>query len=200
MQYPARTRSFTQRLRAPGDSRTMTTSFPMTQLSTQRLRLRRFSLSDAPVLFALSREPGMRRFIPDQVYRDERHAEEVVRALVAFTEQPPDPRARPYVLAVDDKETGSLIGHVGLSAARGSVEIGYAIAERLHGRGLATEAVIAASEWALGELALPEVLGIVEAANVASCRVLEKAGFVRLRDEVKHVEARTIPIVVYRRG
>jgi RimJ/RimL family protein N-acetyltransferase len=171
-----------------------------TVISTQRLLLRTFSLTDVPVLFALSREPGMQRFIPDQVYRDERHAEEVVRALMAFTAQAPDPRVRPYVLAVDDKETGSLIGHVGLSAARGSVEVGYAIAERLHGRGLATEAVSAASAWALGDLALSEVLGIVEADNIASCRVLEKAGFVRVRDEVKHAAGRTIPIVVYRRG
>ncbi len=169
-------------------------------ISTQRLRLRPFSLSDVPVLLALSREPGMRRFIPDQVYRDERHAEEVVRALMAFTAQAPAPHTRPYVLAVDDKETGTLIGHVGLSAARGSVEIGYAIAERLHGRGLAAEAVSAASEWALGDLALSEVLGIVEAENVASRRVLEKAGFVQVRDEVKVVEGRAIPIVVYRRG
>lgn len=160
-------------------------------IDTPRLRLRPFTLADVPKVFVMSREAGMRRWIPDQVYRDERHAEEVVRALMAHTERPPDPTARPYVLGIELEETGSLVGHVGLSPARGSVEVGYAVEERLHGKGLATEAVAAASAWALGELRLPEVLGIVGADNVPSRRVLEKAGFVPSGEEAG--------VVVYRR-
>lgn len=147
--------------------------------STPRLLLRPFSLADAPRLFAMSIEHGMRRWIPDQVYRDEAHASEVAAALRAFTAQPPDPRVRPYVLGVELRETGELVGHVGLSPAHGSVEIGYAIEDRMQGRGLATEAVAAMAQWGLTELGLPEVLGVVGADNAASCRVLEKAGFVR---------------------
>jgi [ribosomal protein S5]-alanine N-acetyltransferase len=96
-------------------------------ISTPRLTLRTFAVADVHKLFVMSVEEGMRRWIPDQVYRDEQHAEQVVRALVAHTELPADPRSRPYVLGIEHKETGSLIGHVGLSPARGSVEIGYAI-------------------------------------------------------------------------
>ena len=66
-------------------------------------------------------------------YRDEGHAEQVVRALMAFTARGPDPAAYPYVPGIEHKETGSLIGHVGLSLARGSVEIGYAIEQRRGG-------------------------------------------------------------------
>lgn len=169
-------------------------------IATQRLLLRPFSLADVPKLFVMSIEPGMRRWIPDQVYRDHEHAEQVARALMGFTDQPPDPRVRPYVLGVEDKETGGLIGHVGLSAARGSVEVGYAIEERLHGRGLATEAVAAMSEWALTELGLPEVLGVVAADNLPSCRVLEKAHFVRHAEDVKTVDGRPCMILIYRRA
>ena len=152
---------------------------------TSRLLLRPFTLADAPKLLVMSGEAGMRRWIPDQVYRDQEHAEAVVRALTAHTAKPPDPAVHPYVLGIEDKDTGFLIGHVGLSPARGSVEIGYAIEEQLQGRGLATEAVSALSGWALAELTLPEVLGVVAAENVPSCRVLEKAGFARIGDEVK---------------
>lgn len=95
--------------------------------------------------------------------------------------------------------SGALVGHVGLSPARGSVEIGHAIEERLHGNGLATEAVAAASAWALTELALPEVLGIVEADNLSSRRVLEKAGFVRVGEERKQSGDAVRTLVVYRR-
>lgn len=167
-------------------------------ISTARLRLRPFSLTDVPKLFAMSVEDGMRRWIPDQVYRDEQHAEQVARALIAFTDQPPDPRARPYVLGVEHQETRALIGHVGLSAARGSVEIGYAIEQRLHGQGFATEAVTAMSQWACVELALPEVLGIVAANNAPSCRVLEKASFVRVGDEIKNAHGRSLTLLIYR--
>jgi [ribosomal protein S5]-alanine N-acetyltransferase len=152
-------------------------------ISTSRLLVRPFTLADVPKVFVMGAEPGMRRWIPDQVYRDQPHAEQVVRALMAHTANPPHPRVHPYVLGLEYQ--GVLIGHVGLSPARGSVEIGYAIEEQLHGHGLATEAVTAVADWALAQLSLPEVLGIVAADNVPSCRVLEKAGFVLDREERK---------------
>jgi ribosomal-protein-alanine N-acetyltransferase len=156
-------------------------------------------LADVPKLFVMSLEDGMRRWIPDQVYRDLAHAEQVARTLIAYSDAPPDPRTRPYVLGIEHRETRALIGHVGLSAARGSVEIGYAIEQRLHGEGLATEAVNAMTEWGLKELRLPEVLGIVPAANVPSCRVLEKCGFARKSEEVKTTHVGPSTILVYRR-
>ena len=167
-------------------------------ISTPRLLLRPFSLADVPKVFAMGGEEGIRRWIPDQVYRDQQHAELVVRALMGHTENRPDPGAKPYVLGIEQKETGALIGHVGLSPARGSVEIGYAVEQRLQGQGLATEAVTGMSKWATAELSLPEVLGIVEADNMHSRRVLEKAGYVRHRKEVKNASGRATTIVIYR--
>ena len=169
-------------------------------ISSTRLLLRPFVLADVPKVFAMGDEDGIRRWIPDQVYRDQEHAELVVRALIAHTDNEPDPRVRPYVLGIVHTETAALIGHVGLSPARGSVEIGYAIEQRLQGHGFATEAVTAMSRWAASELSLPEVLGIVEADNVRSCRVLEKAGYVRGREEAKQANGRVATIVVYRYG
>lgn len=161
-------------------------------IETARLLLRPIVLADIPALYAMSLEPALGKWIPDQVYRDEAHAEEVVRALIALAAHR-DPREKPFVLALEDRATGEVIGHVGLSRARGSVEIGYAIAERLHGQGLATEAVTAMTEWGLRELGLPEVLGIVATANVSSCRVLQKAGYVYTGDQ-------PAGIAVYRRA
>ena len=158
-------------------------------ISTARLVLRPFTLEDVPAIFAMSLEPALGRWIPDQVYRDEQHAEEVVRSLIELATHR-DPRVKPFVLGIE--EAGVLVGHVGLSRARGSVEIGYAIAERLRGRGLATEAVSAMASWGLSALGLPEILGIVATANVSSCRVLEKSGFVYTGDQ-------PAGIAVYRR-
>src|SRR5262245_42713492 len=165
------------------------------RVDTARLLLRPFVLADVAKVYAMSQEDGIRRWIPDQVYADAAHAEQVVRALMAFTDQAPVPAERPYVLAVVLAETDELIGHVGLSPSRGAVEIGYAIEARMHGRGLATEAIAAMSAWALDELLLPQVIGVVGAENVASRRVLEKAGFALTAEP-----ATRSTDVIYRRG
>jgi RimJ/RimL family protein N-acetyltransferase len=145
-------------------------------IATSRLLLRPLTLADTPKIFAMSQEVGTRRWIPDQVYRDETHAAEVVATLAAFGAQPFDPCARPFVLGIETG--GELVGHIGLSPYRGSVEVGYAVEDAMQGRGLAAEAVRAMVEWAQ----LPEVLGIVAPNNVASVCVLERAGFVKIGD------------------
>ena len=73
---------------------------------------------------------------------------------------------------------GTVIGDGGAHAApdhRGEVEIGYAVAEPLWGRGYASEAVTAMCTWLLAQ---PDVRCIVAAPTSApSRRVLVKAGF-----------------------
>jgi RimJ/RimL family protein N-acetyltransferase len=168
-------------------------------ISTRRLHMRPFVIDDAPKLLTMSHEAGLRRWLPDQVYRDVAHAEAVVQALTAFTAQPPAPAVRPYVLGIEERATRELIGHVGLSPTRGSVEVGYAIEDARQGHGFATEAVEAMARWALEDLGLPEVLGIVVRENSGSVRVLEKAGFVFDREETRTVDERTWINRIYRR-
>lgn len=59
----------------------------------------------------------------------------------------------------------------------GHAEIGYGILEEHRGRGYATEAVRAASEWALRQPGCAAVEAETGAGNEASRRVLEKCGF-----------------------
>ncbi|MFT3700158.1 MAG: GNAT family N-acetyltransferase [Kofleriaceae bacterium] len=147
------------------------------EIETPRLRLRVLCEADTDRAFAMSRDPLLVRFLPDQVYRDEAHAAAVVRALIAASVAR-DPRVRPYVMGVVLRDGGELVGHVGFSAVPDGVEIGYAIDERFNGRGMASEAVGAAARWALATFGLDAVLGIVEDENPASIRVLEKSGFI----------------------
>lgn len=76
--------------------------------------------------------------------------------------------------------TGERIGELcfkGVSAD-GSVEIGYGISPEFWGRGFATEAVKAVTEWALSEPNVNRITAETEEDNIASQRVLEKSGFV----------------------
>jgi len=92
----------------------------------------------------------------------------------------------PWVLV--DRETGEFAGRGGLVwtavEATAEVELPWSIEPGLQGQGLATEAAIAATEWAR-ELGFEEVIALTLPANAASQRVAEKAGF-RRESEVTH--------------
>ena len=60
----------------------------------------------------------------------------------------------------------------------GQPEIGYGISPEFQGQGYATEAVRAASRWALAQLGVAAVEAETEPANAASQAVLRKVGFV----------------------
>ena len=76
---------------------------------------------------------------------------------------------------------GDAVGSVGFvlrqDVERVSAEIGYWLAEPFWGRGIATDALGAVTEYAVATHELTRVYALPFAWNVASCRVLEKAGY-----------------------
>lgn len=76
---------------------------------------------------------------------------------------------------------GTFVGVAGIlppdSELGDEPEIGYMLDSDFHGRGLATEAVLAMVADAFGRRGIPRLAAVVDAPNVASIRVLEKAGF-----------------------
>jgi [ribosomal protein S5]-alanine N-acetyltransferase len=94
---------------------------------------------------------------------------------------------RHFAIEVD----GSAVGGIGLEQQadvfRRSVEIGYWLGHAYWGRGIVTEAVAAATEYALTTFDVCRVFAGVFDPNPASARVLEKAGYgceARLRRSV----------------
>jgi RimJ/RimL family protein N-acetyltransferase len=73
-----------------------------------------------------------------------------------------------------------VLGRVALRSvdlAEGCGEVAYWVAPAARGRGAATRATVALSEWALGDLGLHRLDLEHSVANAASCRVAQKAGF-----------------------
>ena len=64
-----------------------------------------------------------------------------------------------------------------LDLARGYAEIGYWVAPRARGRGVATRAVRLLHDWAVGELGLRRIEILPDAANAPSRRVAERCGY-----------------------
>lgn len=60
-----------------------------------------------------------------------------------------------------------------------SAEVGYWLGEPFWGRGIVTEALVATTTYAIKQHGLTRVFAVPFARNLGSCRVLEKAGYVR---------------------
>jgi ribosomal-protein-alanine N-acetyltransferase len=81
-----------------------------------------------------------------------------------------------------DAGTGDFIGSCLLRPFENTadkLEIGYSIEQKYWGRGLATEMAVAMIEHGFTDAAILEIAGLTTTDNVASQRVLEKAGLTR---------------------
>jgi RimJ/RimL family protein N-acetyltransferase len=88
-------------------------------------------------------------------------------------------RPETFFAIVVDREAVGGIGFVLQSDVdRMSAEIGYWLGEALWGRGIVTDALGAVTRHAIEQHRLTRLFALPFASNTASCRVLEKAGYV----------------------
>ena len=103
--------------------------------------------------------------------------------------------------AAEDRESGKLLGYVGLSLPTWfpdlmpAVEVGWRLDPGWWGKGLATEGGRAALDHGFRVLQLDEILAIYEPENVASGRVMERLGMHVQRDTVD--PTRGLPLRIY---
>ncbi len=141
---------------------------------TSRLRLRRSRPEDAGTISAYRSDPDVHRYQgwertdPDGVRGE-------IEEMAGRAPGAPGGWAQ---LSVEDRDTGELVGDVGLSPADepGVIKIGYTMSPSFQGRGYATEAVAALITYAFETLGAEVVRAYASAENLPSIRVAEKAG------------------------
>ena len=145
-------------------------------LTTQRLVLRGSVADDAADLFTFRSDPVEQRF-NDPPLRTLDEAHDLIRRL--------DRERQEYgalhwgiTLAGEDRVVG-LLGYNEVIGEHRRASLGYDIARRLWGRGLATEALTAVLAHGFGTLRLNRVEAHTDAANARSIRLLERLGFWR---------------------
>lgn len=149
---------------------------------TERLRVRRFEAEDAQRLYENHADEEVQKWIPGECYEDIGEAREAA----AFFADCAGCRQLPYVLAVEEKETGALIGDAGLNEVDGKpeeVEIGFVICRACRNQGYASELVKAMTAFAFSAFPISVLYGRVMKGNGASVRVLEKNGYRFAREE-----------------
>jgi RimJ/RimL family protein N-acetyltransferase len=146
-----------------------------TELLTPRLRLRRSVPADAEPISGYRSLPevhvhqGWDRTDPDGVRAE---IEEMA------TRVPGEPGGW-VQFTVERREDGEIVGDVGLSpddADPAVIKVGYTVSPVHQRNGFATEAVRALVDYAFGVLDAEVVRAFADAGNLASRRVMEKAG------------------------
>ena len=149
---------------------------------TARLLVRKFREEDAWPLYENHRDEEVRKWFPNECYADEAEALDAIR----FYADCVDAGRLPFVLAVELKETGELIGDTGVSEVDGKpeeTEIGYCIGEKYRGKGYASELLEAISGFVFSLFGVRTIYGRVVHGNAASARVLEKNGYRFVKEE-----------------
>jgi RimJ/RimL family protein N-acetyltransferase len=145
----------------------------MAELTTLRLRLRRWHDEDREPFAALNADPVVMEHFPALLHREESDAR-VDRIEAGLDE-------RGWGLwAAQVREPAAFIGFVGLNPATfdapftPAVEIGWRLAREHWGHGYATEGARAALEFAFVDLELDEIVSFTTHANTRSRRVMER--------------------------
>ena len=164
-------------------------------LETQRLILRHLVMDDLDELFALYRDPEIRKYFPDGALTREETKEELEWFLNGHPEHP-----ELGLWATVHKETGKFIGRCGLlpwtNDGQLEIEVAYLLDRNYWHQGLATEAAAGILAYAFGTLNLSRIICLMHPDNLASQRVAQKVGMT-LETKVDGIAGDNFPTLIY---
>jgi ribosomal-protein-alanine N-acetyltransferase len=142
---------------------------------TARLFLRPIAMADAGAIYTTyARDPDVTRFL---IWRPARTRDDIEAYIRSCLETPPH-RARTYVM--QGRKDSVIRGGLDLRhPERHRLEFGYVLARPWWGQGLMTEALSEIVRWGLAQPTIYRIGAVCDVENVASARVMEKAGLVR---------------------
>lgn len=145
-------------------------------IETERLTITEFTMDMAESVHLNSLDEDNRRFVPDEVFETVEEAAETVEFLTGCYQSGDGPLVYPVLL-----KDGTYIGYVqAVPFEEGEWEVGYHIGGDYTKQGYATEAVKAFLPVVMKALGIRQMVGVCLADNMASVKVMEHCGFVKL--------------------
>lgn len=160
---------------------------PFPVLETERLILRNLHESDKYDLYDIRSNPETMQFIPRPLAKTVNDAAEVIKMITNFTSQ--NERINWAITERGVDKLIGVIGYVNIKPESFRAEVGYVLNNKYTGKGIAYEALEAVLEYGFNRVHLHSVEAIIRPDNVASVKLVEKAGFIReafFRDYVFH--------------
>lgn len=164
---------------------------PGVLFETARLRCRRWIAEDLGPLFEVYGDPEVARYVGDGAPITLEQCQSWLEVTAANYAR------RGYgMFALEDRETGEVVGFCGLVHPGGQPEpeIKYALRRARWGLGMASEFVPALLAYGATAHRMREIIATVHPDNLTSRRVLEKAGL-RLRERL--IDEDGVPTLVF---
>lgn len=160
-------------------------------LETKRLILKLHELADFDNLLALRSDPDVMKYIGDGFTHKEEQVKRFLNITISYQE-----KHGIGFCSVFEKESGNFIGqaglfHLGYSDEQPEIEIAYRLHKAYWGKGYATELAKALIRWGFDHLSVDKLIAAVDPNNVASQKVLKKAGL-DFRDKRKWYDGREL--------
>jgi RimJ/RimL family protein N-acetyltransferase len=150
---------------------------PEPPLTDGRVALRAARESDLQGLLEDGRDPETQRWVNVARPYADRDARDDLERFVSWWEDP----SAPFPLVIADIESDAYLGAIvlRLDGPRRIAELGYAVHPGARGNGVGTRAVRLAARWAFSTLGAVRLEARTDPENVASQRLLARAGFTR---------------------
>jgi [ribosomal protein S5]-alanine N-acetyltransferase len=153
-------------------------------IETMRLLLRRFCMEDAKDMFHnWASDPEVCRFLLWGPHEDVETSQSRIRQWVEHYEL-----GDSYVWAIALKDRNMTIGSISVEISNDSsmsCEVGYCIGKPYWGRGIMTEALRAILHYLFYEVGYQKIFAKHDTLNIASGKVMQKAGMHLVKYEYK---------------
>jgi ribosomal-protein-alanine N-acetyltransferase len=150
---------------------------PPASFGTARLVARAPRADDATAVFAsYASDPEVTRYLSWRAYERIEPLSAYLRECMAHWEKGDGPLA--WLLCL--KGTSAPIGSIGVTLeGGGKAMFGYVLARKFWGHGFAAEALTFLVDWCLAQPTIWRAWAFCDEQNLASARVMEKAGMIR---------------------
>lgn len=153
--------------------------FAGARIETPRLHLRPFTREDLGAFRQIAGQEEVLSYLPDSDRMNHEEMKATLDWLIeCYRENTPE-KIRKFTLPIVLKSSGEIAGWCGIGPLEfdeAETEIYFLISHRYWGQGLATEATRALLEYAFAKLGLQRIVAVIDPANHASTRVVEKLG------------------------
>jgi len=144
-------------------------------METERLRLRLLSEEDISFIYRIFSLEETNRYVSNPPVRDMSEAREIYEKYCS-------PRLHLFRIGMELKETGKLIGTLGLyaiDAENRRATLGFDLLPEHWGNGYMAEACAALLDHAFKQMGMNRIQASAEPDNIRSIRVMERLGFTR---------------------
>lgn len=151
---------------------------PFTEIKTERLLLRKFSLEDAPAIYALRTNEKVMLFLEREPLKNMDEANALVSTIIKNVD---DNNGIMWGICLPENSK-QLIGNIGfwqIEKHNYRAEIGYMLHPQYWNKGFMQEAIKAVIAFGFNQMKLHSIKATINPHNAASAALLEKAGFVR---------------------